>query len=305
MPRIAAYNHGSKKFGGIGGISRKPVPAGEIVYTASWGTGGTFSWVCPEGVTSVSVVCVGAGGRITQNQGYIYSASGGGLGWKNNIPVTPGQTYTVNLAKFGNDYPYLTADADINFTYFISRTTVGARAGSRNYDAETGAPPGGTYFGDGGGNGGAGRPTVYQTSGYAGGAGAGGYTGSGGIGGTTSGIDGTSGTGGGGGGGGGSNTSAAGGGGGVGIYGLGANGAGGTGSTYNGNGGGGGGGSGGGNGTSGDVSTAQGGAGGAYGGAEGSNNGNTSLSGGSALRIIWAGTTGITRAFPSTNVGIL
>ena len=34
------------------------VPRAESVYA----TEGTYTWVCPEGVTSVSVVCVGAGG---------------------------------------------------------------------------------------------------------------------------------------------------------------------------------------------------------------------------------------------------
>ena len=56
---------------------------GESVY----GIPGTYSWVCPTGVTSVSVVCVGGGGGASMNR---YSGSGGGLGYKNNITVVPG-----------------------------------------------------------------------------------------------------------------------------------------------------------------------------------------------------------------------
>jgi len=41
-------------------------------------------WVCPAGVTSVCVVCVGRGG-----------SNGGSLGWKNNITVVPGTSYDV------------------------------------------------------------------------------------------------------------------------------------------------------------------------------------------------------------------
>ncbi|NBP16905.1 hypothetical protein EBU95_21410, partial [bacterium] len=48
------------------------------------------TWTCPDGVTSVSVACVGSGGGSGPNAG---AGGGGGLGWKNSIPVTPGQTY--------------------------------------------------------------------------------------------------------------------------------------------------------------------------------------------------------------------
>ena len=39
-------------------------------------TAGTYSWTCPVGVTSVSVVCVGAA---------VNSLGGGALAYKNNI----------------------------------------------------------------------------------------------------------------------------------------------------------------------------------------------------------------------------
>ena len=43
---------------------------------------GTYSWVAPVGVTSVSVVAVGGGGSGSSS-----GAGGGGLGYKNNIYV--------------------------------------------------------------------------------------------------------------------------------------------------------------------------------------------------------------------------
>ena len=70
-------------------------------------TPGTYSWTAPAGVTSVSVVCVGAGGgglsnEINQGGG----AGGGGLGYKNNISVTPGQSYTVVVGAGGTTASY-------------------------------------------------------------------------------------------------------------------------------------------------------------------------------------------------------
>lgn len=52
-------------------MSNSPtIVSGQAVYT----TPGTYSWVCPTGVTSVSVVCVGAGGG-----NYVGGGTDGGL----------------------------------------------------------------------------------------------------------------------------------------------------------------------------------------------------------------------------------
>jgi hypothetical protein len=186
-------------------------------------TPGTYSWTAPAGVTSVSAVAVGAGGggsvgdymgQDFSSQGFSKAGGGGGLGWKNNIPVVPGQTYTVVVGQ-GGGY----AGNGTN-SYFINLTTVVGFAGLAN-------GTGGAYIGDGGGYGGLGR---------GGGGGAGGYTGNGGNGETnwnypTSSNDATDGAGGGGGGGTCSagldpavNAQAGGGGGGVGLDGQGTNG---------------------------------------------------------------------------------
>jgi hypothetical protein len=244
--------------------SFRPV-TGQQAYTSA----GTYTWVAPTGVTSVSVVCVAAGGPTEQNANRRGSGDAGALSYKNNITVVPGNSYTVFIE---NGVLFVSTPE----TYFISAATV--RAFGRT-----------TRVGDGGGNGG----SVND-----GGGGAGGYSGNGGNGGAA-------GTGGGGGGGGyvlsDSNTVAnGGGGGGVGLLGEGSSGsAGGANSATNR----GTGGSGGANGT--NASAGVYGNGGNYGGGAGRTDAGTSKygePGTGALRIIWPGTT---RSFPSTNTGDL
>ena len=267
---------------------------GQQAYT----TPGTYSWTAPAGITSVSVVCVGAGGGTSYSGG-----GGGGLGWKNNISVTPGQSYTVVVGIGGSGGTSSNDNATSGTdSYFINATTVKGGGGvrGRTFDGGNGLSTGGiggNYVGDGGGNGGNGG----AGEGYYGGAasgGAGGYSGNGGAGGKATpspDFPGNPGSGGGGGGGGADGYYGGGGGGGVGIFGEGASGTAGTIGPRNfatpgkcGTGG-----SGGTPSTS--TNTLQ---GGQYGGG-GSVNGQTA--GGGAVRIIW----GLNRAFPSTNTGNL
>lgn len=49
------------------------------------------SWIVPNNVTSICVVCVGHG-----------SIGAGGLSWRNNIPVTPGETLTISFDVLGD-----------------------------------------------------------------------------------------------------------------------------------------------------------------------------------------------------------
>lgn len=175
-----------------------PRTAGESVFTSP----GNFTWIAPANVTSVSVVCVGC--TNTWQSG---GQGGGGLGWKNNITVVPGNSYDVRVS--GRD--------EGTDSWFINSTTV--RGGHAQGQA------GGSFTGDGGGNGGSGIG-----GGLSGGGGAGGYLGNGGDGGPQGNNNGSSaaaGSGGGGGGAGASSGSFGGGGGGVGIYGIGTTGAGG------------------------------------------------------------------------------
>jgi hypothetical protein len=172
---------------------------------------GTFSFVAPAGVTSVCVVCIGPT-LAWANNAYI-GRGGGGLGWKNNIAVTPGNSYTVVVGDSNNGLD----------SYFISTGTV--KGG-----AATSSSTGGTYVGDGGGNGGDGGAGSGSGTSGAGGGGAGGYAGNGGNGGTqgaNNGFAAATNSGGGGGGAGGTSGSFGGGGGGVSAYGIGTTGAGG------------------------------------------------------------------------------
>lgn len=239
-----------------------PLVVGQQAYT----TAGTYTWVAPAGVTSVSVVAVGAGGGGGNLCG-TRQGDGGGLGYKNNYTVVPGNSYTVVAGAGGS------SGGNGGDSYFVSTAVVKGGGGKHGC--------GGTYTGDGGGNGGIGGAQAAQ---WGGAGGAGGYAGAGGNGATGNGGSPTAGSGGGGGG-----AKYYGLGGGVGLLGQGCNGIAGTASVAYG-----GGGSGGGNGCGTGL--------GLYGGGGGSGGGYSSSGARGAVRIIWPGTT---RSFPSTNTGNL
>ena len=47
---------------------------------------GTYSWTCPSGIASVSVVCIGAGGAGSgSSSGSWYGGGGGACAYKNQI----------------------------------------------------------------------------------------------------------------------------------------------------------------------------------------------------------------------------
>jgi hypothetical protein len=260
--------------------------AGQQAFT----TPGTYTWVAPAGVTSISVVSVGGGaaaaifGSGTGGSPRTVGGAGGALAYKNNISVVPGTSYTVVVGAGGQSDQANGSDSWIAVGGTIY---AGARGGGTatpgTYNDATNTALGGVPFGtyDGGGNGGVAGVGNSNT----GGGGAGGYTGNG-----------NSETGGAGGSGYGNGANASGGGG-VGILGQSASGANSTDVTV-----GGGGGSGGANGfgAAGGIS----GGGGKYGGGGGQNDEGSKttavLGGDGAVRIIWPGTA---RRFPSTNTG--
>jgi hypothetical protein len=273
-----------------------PDQTGQILYSA-----GTFTFIVPALTTSVSVVCVGSGGSCgyaTQNAG-----GGGGLRYKNNISVTPGQSIAVsagNISYFntpGENSSFGTSGSDAFYFY----------AGGGGQTAYGGSGTGTTIGAgaDGGGNGG-------TNSGlYMGGGGAGGYSGNGGNAGSNTG--GSAGSGGGGGGGYGYYTGNnfevyCGNGGGVGVLGAGSNGSGSSGSSPTAqeaskNGGGGSGGT-----TAATVNSGQ--VAGYYGGGGGGSYvyaANYMFGAPGAVRIVFPATGGpiSPRSFPSTNVGDL
>ena len=273
----------------VNDTSRTP-PTGQQEYTIP----GTYSWTAPADVYVVSVVAIGGGGGGEADGSNNNGGAGGGLGWRNNIAVTPGNSYTVVVGAGGTRG---TVGGNGGNSYFINTSTVAGFGGAGGGEGEPNS--GGSYFGDAGGTGGRGGNGNNRAAG--GGGGAAGYTGNGGQGAdlSSAGSDAAAGSGGGGGGGAGGSADSAGGGGGVGIYGQGADGLGGF---YNGNnGGGGGGGSGGADGIAGDEPQGDGGLFGGGGGGADNNNGEHGNGAGGAVRIIW----GPGREFPSTNTGDL
>lgn len=239
--------------------------SGEVIFT----TTGEHEWIVPPGVYEVSCVAIGGGGngsRLGSTYDSSYGGSGGGLGWRNKIQVSPGDIITANVGA---------AEQSSSFGGFVT-----GYAGTRT-------SPGG-FDGEGGGVGG--NISGTQT----GGGGAGGYSGPGGD---------PSSDGMGGGGGGGGTTSGAvgngiggGGGGGVGLFGEGV-----SGTRGSNPGDGGGGGSNGENGSNAPESGHYGGNGGLYGGGGGAADYGSPQRNGSgangAVRVIW----GMNRNFPATN----
>lgn len=278
-------------------------PAGQQAFT----TTGTFSWVAPAGVTSVSAVAIGGGGAgSAAHDGD--GGTGGGLGWKNNIPVTPGQSYTVVVGQGGQGSQGNTnVGAGGQDSYFLHNNTVAGGGGNGGWNFTSsyngGINPGGAYAGDGGGAGGDNRAMLNNNA-RSGGAGAGGYNGKGGSAGDYNGnnaVEPVAGSGAGGAGYG-FNNGAGSGGGGVGIMGLGTTGTNATGvGSYVGLPGVGG--SGGDNASATYMGSASyyRGDGGEYGGAGGGTSSSAGRYGGNgaqgAVRIIW----GPGRAYPSTN----
>jgi len=283
------------------------------------------TYTVPNFLTSITALCIGQGGysdkpyytccgnTILEPES-LSGTGGGGLSWRNNIPVTQGETLYITFG--GNGGPsqgQSTGGVQIRRGSISGTILLAAEAalGNGGGSGSNATPPGLGGTNDtrnnglsnvGGGNGGAGGTTSREiTTGGGGGGGAGGYSGNGGAGGTASTTVGTSVTGsaaptGGGGGGGasgrrGSSPSTSGipgtvgnnttgfAGGGVGIYGSGSSGTASSGSA-------------GGAGSGGSGVTYDGGAGGAANYTDGPTRG------AAVVRILW----GAGRSFPSTNV---
>ena len=130
----------------------------------------TTTWVCPAGVTSISVVCIGAGSKVG-NYGTPHGGGGGGLGWKNNITVSPGTSYSVQVGESWEN-----ASHGDNFN--PAHTWFKDASGTILVQGESGSGMnGGSWTGDGGGAGGAGGATMSSWGNFSRGAGggAGGY----------------------------------------------------------------------------------------------------------------------------------
>ena len=150
---------------------------GQVLFTSSGitGTGGAggslvgtqyqYTWTCPLGVSSVSVVAIGGGAAgVASSSGS--GGGGGALAYSNNISVTPGTVYNVYVGNTGSTG---------GTSFFINTSTVAANGGSGSTPGTVAAGTGGS-----GGFGGGGQTGTYPTCG--GGGGAGGYGGAGGNG---------------------------------------------------------------------------------------------------------------------------
>jgi len=261
---------------------------------AEYNMANTYTWTCPDDVTSISVVCVGAGGACGNffsnwpgGMNRFQGGGGGACAYANNITVTPGNTYEVLVAAAGSTLGQ-TPGPHSHFLNSNGSVLVRANSGGTNNSNGTGGDSGTVHTGTGGAGGHGGANSVDVNMGSASGAGAGGYSGSGGGGrlassGDTVGFDGQ----GGGGGGGGAKQSPlrGGGGGGVGLQGEGPSGEGGGASL--------------------NISGGEGGSGGSdgnysgyKGGVHGGGGGYWDGGGVGGVRIIWPGDS---RQFPSTD----
>ena len=151
--------------------------------TVTYSTGGTYTWVCPAGVTSVLVECWGgggAGGSATKNS--VSSGGGGGAGGayvkKISVPVTHTQSYTVTVGAGGISV-LGTVVAGGNTTFIgDSTTTVTAKGGGGGQSTTDGAGAVGAHVtgstvGDLNNEGGDGAAGTTGGSGYGGGGGGG------------------------------------------------------------------------------------------------------------------------------------
>ncbi len=76
--------------------------SGFFLSNAFYGTAGSYTWTVPAGVSSISVAGVGGGGGGSQKTTGGSGGGGGQLTYINNVPVTPGDTYTIVIGTGGN-----------------------------------------------------------------------------------------------------------------------------------------------------------------------------------------------------------
>jgi hypothetical protein len=166
-----------------------PSATNQSFFTQSWSstnytTPGSYFWIAPANVYSVSITAIGGGGGGAQGALVTTGGAGGSLAWKANIPVTQKQGYLVVVGLGG------AINGNGGDSYFIDITTVFAPGGGRGRVSSNtatillGGLPLGTYVGDGGGYGGAGGDYTMTSDNLlgTGGGGAGGYSGDGGQG---------------------------------------------------------------------------------------------------------------------------
>jgi len=168
-------------------VGSTTVASGQKVWTSD------DTWIVPDGVTSISAVCVGGGGGASIGGGGWSGAGGGGggLSYGNAISVVPRQTLTITVGDGGEGDLSGEAGGDSSIFSEAGNTTVlmaegGVGGGYRSAGGQGGEGNLGD-FADGGGDGGDGGTATqnanFQDAQGGGGGGAGGYSGAGGNGG--------------------------------------------------------------------------------------------------------------------------
>ena len=137
-----------------------PLDAIGNVGQREWNGTGNYTWTCPPNVFSVCAVCVAPG-----------TSGAGGLSWKNNIPVTPGNSYNVVITSTS---AYFISTATVSAYYYPDRA-LSVREGGGDGGNKPSADAGGGGAGGYSGNGGSGSSFGAGGSGAGGGGGAGGY----------------------------------------------------------------------------------------------------------------------------------
>jgi hypothetical protein len=154
-----------------------PPPQGQSAFTSP----GTYTFTVPARVSTISAMAVGGGGGGS----YIWSygaGGGGGTAWIAGLPVTPGETFTVEVGGGGSTWSYEGSRPGNNSVLRRNSSGVnhiiGYGSGQGGPNSAGGASGGYTFTGGSSGGGGRGGYTNWNWP-YAGG-GAGGYQGHGG-----------------------------------------------------------------------------------------------------------------------------
>lgn len=114
-------------------------PVGQVHFD----TPGTYQWICPEGVTEVSVALLGAGGsgkHITANGRYRMTGYSGGITYLNKVPVIPGNIYSILVAASNAVPPY--SEASYRGAYSVPSIAFGHSSADGQYPSVGGSPTG-------------------------------------------------------------------------------------------------------------------------------------------------------------------
>ena len=140
------------------------VKAGQETWTQ---TSGSYSWTCPGGVTSISIMSIAKGGNGYSACNNVTSGTGGrggALSYTNNYSVTPGQTYYIHIQAYqgaphyGNISGFSTSVTNNNTSAFVVAAEPGENGtggGASNKGYGNTKHSGGTCYGNQGGGGGA------------------------------------------------------------------------------------------------------------------------------------------------------